>query len=150
METLDEQSLNTDEQLTTQALKNLKGAGPWMIFISIVNFIIIGFMILGSLGGLVASPALGGLGLAVFLLYLVMALIVFFPTLFLLQYALQISKYANLRMPHVLEKAFAKQKAFWIFCGVCLIIYIALGILMFLFVVISGTEFLEGFQDAFN
>ena len=110
--------------VTPTVLAMLSQTQPWVRFLSVLGFIVSGLMVLG---GLIAFVATMGRGVGfIFLMYIPMGLLYFFPSLFLFRYA---SRIANLRMTRgveQLEDALAAQKSFWKFVGIAALIVISL------------------------
>jgi divalent metal cation (Fe/Co/Zn/Cd) transporter len=94
-----------------------------MKFMSIMGFIGIAFIV-------IAGFMLGAMsyrnGTTIILLYLAIAVIVFFPTLFLFQYAHNVGYYLESQQMQDLEYAFTRQKYYYIWMGVLLILYLAI------------------------
>jgi hypothetical protein len=116
------------------ALMHLKSVTPWLRFIAIVGMVLCGLLVLGGLGMMAAMPY-GGI---IFVLYLIFAAILFFPQLFLLQYANSINSYIASNNNTILERAFEKQKSYWVYIGVLLIIYLAIIVLFLLIFAFAG------------
>jgi hypothetical protein len=131
------QSQSTDQpqaQISPVALASLKSTVPWMRFLAILGMVITGFMVLGGLVAMAKMP----FGFIVFLFYLIIAAIVFFPQLYLLQYANSIKGFLESNNTTLLERAFEKQKSYWMYLGILLIIYLAIVVLFLLIFAFAG------------
>ncbi len=111
-------------------LASMKRARPWIRFLSVLGYIGAGMMILlglitfGSclLGSVIVPPVrygLGGIGIAVGLMYVVFGAFSFAPSYLLGRYARSIGRYADSGGPmEGLADAMQKQTAFWRFVGI--------------------------------
>jgi hypothetical protein len=131
MDTLDNQSFNDKNSgLTPAALETIRTTVPWMKFIAIMGFIFIGFVVIGAF----MSGATGtDKGMVQMLTNLVAAVLGFFPTLFLFQYANNLSYFLESKQSFDMEQAMLKQKNYYIFAGVIMILAIVLILLVFLY-----------------
>jgi hypothetical protein len=122
--------------LTETMVSYLKDASPWMRFIGIMGFIGAGFMALGAVGLISASsfisnipdiPGIWGVTalVAVGLLYLGVAALVFFPARFTYCFGDKIRSFLRSNSEAELEKAFKNNRSLWKFIGVLTIINIA-------------------------
>ncbi|HET6884526.1 MAG TPA: hypothetical protein VFI31_30510 [Pirellulales bacterium] len=119
---------------TAIVIEHLTATRPWVLFISIVGFVVAGLMVFGGLlfgvfmvvsGG--ASPVEG----AIAIFYPFFGLLYFFPSLYMLRYARRIRELSLSHQVADLEAALAAQKSFWRFCGIALAIILALyGVLL--------------------
>ena len=121
--------------VTRVMVDHLGGTRSWVRLMSVVMFVVTGLMVVGGLVFAAVSMVAprGGLGIvpgvAVGLLYVVMAGLYFFPALFLSRYAGAIRELQQSRDPRFLEAALLHQKAFWRLVGimtVCLLVLYAL------------------------
>jgi hypothetical protein len=124
----------TQPQISSVALAHLKSAVPWMRLVAIVGFVMTGFLVLGGVAILVTMP----LGFIGFIAYLIGGIISFFPQLFLLQYANRIQGYIRSNNAILLERAFERQKSFWMYLGILAIIYLAIIVLFLLVLAFAG------------
>ena len=110
--------------VTPTVLAMLSQTQPWVRFLSVLGFIASGLMVLG---GLVAFVATMGRGMGfIFLIYIPMGLLYFFPAMFLFRYAGRIADLRLTRGVEQLEDALAAQKSFWKFVGIAALIVISL------------------------
>ena len=131
MDTLDNQSFNDKSSgLSPVAMETIRTTIPWMKFIAIMGFIFIGFVVIGAF----MSGATGtDKGMVQMLTNLVAAVLGFFPSLFLFQYANNLSYYLESKQALDMEQAVLKQKNYYIFLGVITILGIVLVLLVFLY-----------------
>lgn len=121
----------------TQPLRRTR---PWMKFIAIMGFIGCGFAALDALflffgftalPGTAASKALPiGLLISLALLYLVAAFFAYFmPSLLLIRAATALDGIENKGTLEAIAEASERQRRFWKYCGILMIIAICIGIL---------------------
>ncbi|HVB66212.1 MAG TPA: hypothetical protein VND01_00785, partial [Candidatus Acidoferrales bacterium] len=112
-------------------------------FLAILGFVGLAFMVLGSLMFIVVGsavtqqaklPAFFGPGFGI--LELLLALVYFFPCLYLLRYANAITRIQDTGQA-ALEDALKQQKSFWKYMGIFAIIVIAVYVLC----IIGGIAF---------
>ena len=119
------------------AIDHLQKTAPWIKFFSILGFIGSGIMILVAVSFLFVSipttfsPIPFGNGLAfISPFYVVIAILTFLPSLFLLKYSNKISeiRYAD-NSDATIEDAFLWQKKYWKLIGIFMIIYLGFIVL---------------------
>jgi hypothetical protein len=120
--------------ITPLSVEYLSDTAPWMKFISILGFVISGLMAVMSFVFL-ATPTMIGLNFFVFIIYLVAAIVMFFPNLYLYNYASRIDEYCVSNNVDDIETAFEMQKKYWKYVGICAIIYIGFILIGLLFAV---------------
>ena len=128
------------EQLTiTSASKNfLRETAKWAFFLSIMGFIMIGFMLIlsifaNTIFGMAAAMQPGvpqNFGMIMTITYLVLAVIYFFPVYYLLQFSNKMKKALQTKNDDTLANAFEMLKSHYKFIGVFTIITISLYILL--------------------
>jgi len=128
------------EQLTlTSASKSfLKETAKWAKFLAILGFVFIGLMVVFALFSTtifdLASKMQEGvpanLGLIMAVVYLVLAVIYFFPVYYLLQFSNKMKKALSTKDDEILAKAFEMLKSHYKFIGVFTIITISLYVLL--------------------
>lgn len=132
----------TDAQVTPGILEAMTQTRPWVLFLGILGFIGAGLMVLAGLGMLIAGSAMGAgeMG-ALSIIYIVMAIIYIFPSLYLYRYAGSIKMLMSGYGVHALEEALNHQKSFWKLVGivtaVCMVLY-AVGIVVMIAVGAAG------------
>lgn len=135
----------------------LDTTSKWAKFLGILGFIGVGFMVLAGLAMAAMgnslpttgdNPIVGMLGGGMLAaLYLVMAAVYFFPSLYLYQYADKLQMAINTRNQDQLILALGKNKAFFKFVGIATVVGIAfyiLFIIVFVGAVAAGGDFVTG------
>jgi hypothetical protein len=120
--------------VTDSMIQSMRQTRPWVMLFAVLIFISLGFMVLGAIGMMVGGAFMpqteGGPPLMVMaVIYLVMALLYFFPALFLVRYAGAIGRLTSSRAAGDLEAALAHQKSFWKFVGIVTLVAIVIAIL---------------------
>jgi hypothetical protein len=125
--------------LTGKAFDYLLAAGPWMNFISVISFVVCGLMLAGGLYFIFAGNSLQFVrgSKVVGLIYIVSAVLCFFPARFILLAALRLRALKRGGGTDDLEAALQNNKAFWKFYGLLTMIVSALTVAM----VIIGVVF---------
>jgi hypothetical protein len=114
-------------------LLQLRGTKPWVRFLSVLGFIGTGLGVLAGLG----LGAAGGLGaglamsesLMFGMIYVLMALLYFFPSLQLHRYAGAIEDALRTRASAAVATALQKQQTFWRTVGIMMLVLIVLWVL---------------------
>lgn len=134
--------------LTQQAQGFLQQAGKWAIFLGIVGFIFTGLIAIGALSvgtiltflartnPLMQLPA--GMGIVLTIVYLLIALLFFFYSLYLYQFGTRIKKGMYLNSEEETTLAFSKLKSFFKLWGIITIIIILFYVLIFIITVAGG------------
>jgi hypothetical protein len=140
--------INQDEQtfagvLTQAAIRHLKDTAPWTRFFSILGFIVCGLMVIASLAMLIGFGAFGersmvGTGIAAFFFYLIFAVVIFFPNLYLNKFSRHVSNFCDSTDRDNLEAALEMQKKYWNYMGVLAIIYLSILVLVLIGTIFSG------------
>jgi hypothetical protein len=102
------------------------------MFLAVLGFISVGFMVMAALLILVVSftqSAMAGLGgVALALVYLVLAALYLLPSLFLFKYAQSIGRLLSGGGVTSLEEALAAQKSFWKLAGILAIVSVVITV----------------------
>ncbi len=139
---MDKQIMVSEEMLGA-----LRSTRPWVMFLAILGFVVLAFMILGSLFLIVVGnvmthqanmPAFFGPGIGV--VELLLALVYLFPCLYLLRYGIAIGNIPGSGQD-AMEQALKQQKSFWKFMGILMIILLALYVLIFIGAIAFGVMF---------
>ena len=126
-------------KLTSKAKHFLRETAKWCFFLSILGFIGIGFLVLLGIFSTTIVSAMQqlqpqfypeSLGLILTVVYLVSAIISFFPVYYLLQFSNKLKRALQSKSDDVLEKAFEMLKSHYKFIGVFTIITLSLYILL--------------------
>lgn len=159
-----ERTLGTQPVLTDTMLRYLKEASPWMRFIGILGFIGCGSMALSGIGIVAGMSALASqledifaemgnignifgafFGASLGIIYIVAAVICFFPAYFAYISGAKIRAYTQSGADQELELAFKKNKSLWKFYGILSIISLAfIPVLIVIVSVIAVSSVLNG------
>ena len=146
-----------DGLMTDSIVTSLRKTRPWVLFLSILGFISTAFMVLASVPMLLSSVMMGGVegadaalgmygnglmtGMGV--MYLVMALVYFMASLYLLRYASSIKRAVNSLVVVDLEAALGQQASFWKLVGIMALLFLVLMVIMMV-AGIGGALFMGG------
>lgn len=120
----------------------------WTHFLSIVGFILCGFLVIVAfgIGAIMGSAsqladlgplsAIGSVGITI--VYLLLALIYFYPSLLLFKYSSAAKKAVLFADQLSLSVAMGKMKSLFKFWGIFTIIILAFYIILFLFAIVAG------------
>ena len=127
-------------QVTPKMVADLASTRPWVLFLSILGFILCGLLVLVGIvliGVGVAAPRSGPFG---FLgcVYIPMSLLYLFPSYFLLKYSGGIRAFLATRSAPQMEQALQSQKSFWKFMGILMLVVICFYILAIVIGVVAG------------
>lgn len=135
------------------AKSHLSETAKWARFLSIVGMISLVLMILFGLffsrifsslsgnsfeGSEVSSGWTAGMGMAMAVVYIIIAIIWFFPFLYLLRFANTIKTAVNSNDQNALNVSFQNLKACFRYVGIVTIIVLALYALIFVFAIVGG------------
>lgn len=130
--------------VTDSMLGSLRQTRPWVMFLSIMGFIFSGFAVLGGLWMFFAFSLMGAMphhgdvpallnplfGTIFGVLYLGMALFLYLiPCIILFRYSTAIGRIAGTDGQMALEDALLRQKSFWKYMGILMIVMLALYVL---------------------
>ncbi len=136
----------TAPALTNAMIESVKGIGPWVRFLSVIGFISVAFLIFAAtlmLGislfanNLGESPIPNGIIIAVSILYVIIAILYIFPSLYLWNTASAVIRIKKGNIVSGMETALSKQRSFWKFVGIMIITFLVMyplfiiGILVF-------------------
>jgi len=140
-----ERELKVNEISKTYLLETAK----WAKFIAIVGFIGVGFLVLAaiifgavssldfsSIPGMEAFGMLGGTFVAI--IYLVMALVYYFPVKYLYDFATKVKVALEILDPVKLEEALEKLKSHYKYIGILIIVVLALYALIFVVAILAA------------
>jgi hypothetical protein len=124
----------------------LREAAKWAYFLSIMGYIGIGFIVLAAIfAGTIFSSlgAMGGgmsmmSGTFITVIYLLIAILYFFPVYFLNKFAAKMKSALNHHDNEALSTSFQYLKSHYKFIGILTIIFLCLYALILLFVIIGG------------
>jgi len=137
-------------EIEQESLNYLNTTRKWTMFFAIIGFIFLGLLLIaglvaGTFLSVFKSPEMGGgiPQILVFVLVLIMALIYFFPILFLFRFSKHTANAVQTLSKEELNKAFRNLKSYFVYIGVLLIIVL---VIYFIVLVVAGTSmaFLNG------
>ncbi len=146
--------------MTDSIIGSLRKTRPWTLLIAILGFVFSAFMVIAAvpmlLGGGMMGSGMEGMegveGLEVFgggmmigmgVLYLVMGVIYFIASLYLLRYSGSIKRVVSGMQVGDLEAALSQQASFWKLMGIMTLLTIVLSIVMMV-VGIGSAMFMSG------
>jgi hypothetical protein len=139
-------------EIEQDTLKDLDTTRKWSMFIAILGFIFIGLIVtIGLFAGVFLSvfksSGTGGLGIAeslVFIPLLLVAVIYFFPVLYLFRFSKHTSEAVRKLDKQELHKAFKNLRRYYVYTGIVVIVVLVIYVVAF---VIAGASmsFLKGF-----
>ena len=134
---------NSGNTITTGIVDQLKRTRPWVLLISIIGFIFTVFMAIASVGMLFGGGAMmsgmggaqaaglpNGMFMGMGVMYLVMTILYFVISLYLLKYAGAIKKFVASGTSQDMEHALKHQASFWKLVGILTLVTIVLMIVM--------------------
>jgi hypothetical protein len=143
------QAMPGSEPITPMMIEHLRGAKPWIRFLSILSFVGAALMVMASLFMLIAGAAAmsasrstGGPG-AEFapllgLFYLPFAAIYLVPGIYMHRLANAIDQLVIIPSARSLEDTLDKNRAFWKVSGIMALVLIGLSMLVFFGAMIAG------------
>lgn len=115
--------------ITDMAAGYINETRKWAQFLAILGFIGTGMIAIGSM----FSGMIGAGGIAITVLYLLMALLYFFPSLYLFRFSEKSNRALYKKDSDELEAAMGNLKSTFKFYGVSAIVFISLYLLFFIF-----------------
>jgi hypothetical protein len=102
---------------------------PWARFLATLGFVVVGLMLLAGLAGGVMGFFSGSIqAAAVMIIYPIMSLLYFFPSLYLLRFANRTRDFVAHGNPALLEAALESQRALYKFVAIYVIVCMVLAI----------------------
>jgi hypothetical protein len=130
-------------EVTEKSRNYLKTASFWSKLMAILQFVIVGFMVLAALVMLTTGSFLGDYSeipipfSLIGLFYLVLAVLIFFPSLYLYRFAKKAVNALTINDTLELEGAFKNMKCYWKFIGIMTIAMIVCSITIVPIIVIA-------------
>ncbi len=134
---------NSGNTITTGIVDQLKRTRPWVLLISIVGFIFTALMAILTVGiffgggaAMMSGPGMppgmeaGGLIVGMGIMYLVMTILYFVISLFLLKYAAAIKRFVASGTSQDMEHALKHQASFWKLIGILTLVTLVLMVVM--------------------
>lgn len=139
MEETTNNSLNITRaiSLSPKAISFLFEIGKWCYFLSILGFVMVGFMILAGLfaGSIFANipggDALPFSGAMIGIIYTIMGAIYFFPALFLYKFSIKIKSSLKTNNAEELEEGLENLKSHYKFIGILALVMLSFYLLIF-------------------
>ncbi len=132
----------TEIVISDVARRAIVSGAKWGKFLAIIGFVFTGIMVIAALGVIVMGAMMGGFGgpqLGVFgVMYIVLAGVYFFPCLFLLKYANNVTNGLEKGAVKDIDSGFKNLELMFKFVGIMTIVIIGIYIIMFLFLGIIG------------
>jgi hypothetical protein len=145
---------NTQEirkiEIGQETLNNLNTIRKWAMFLAIIGFIFLGLIIVIGLiaGTFLSAFSSGKTGLGVpesviMVIFLVLAVVYFFPVLFLFRFSKHTAHAVQILDKHELHKAIKNLKSYFVYLGVLIIIILSFYVVA---LIVAGTSmaFLKG------
>ncbi len=138
---------SNDLRLDLQAREFLGQTAKWAYFLSILGFIGIGFMVLlaffmgtvmSMISGFSGAEEASYMGGFITVLYLVLAVLYFFPVLYLFKFASNMKDALRTNDSDSLTASFGNLKSHYKFLGIMTIVLISIYILIILFAILGG------------
>lgn len=114
-------------KVTEQMINHMRSTKLWTKFLSIMGFIMAGFMVIMGVfiifaGNLFAKGANPNLTIFMGIFYVLCSIFYIIPSLYLFKFASALNRFLSDRKDAEMEAAISYQKSFWKFCGIlCLI-----------------------------
>ncbi|MDX2361181.1 MAG: DUF5362 family protein [Crocinitomicaceae bacterium] len=137
-------SSDEDMRITAAAKDFLAISAKWANFLAIVGFVMLGILVIGALfmvgaaaqySGYGGGPSLGLLAVV----YLLMAVLYFFPTYYLYLFAKKIKVGLQSSSEEDVTLGFENLKSMFKFMGILMIVVLSLYALMFLMAIAAGS-----------
>ena len=136
---------NTQAILGEQGLEYLKETAKWGKFLAIVGFVIVGIIAVASLfiGAIFSNLPQGEMPIPfpssiLTVMYLLMALLYFFPTLYLYQFSTKTLDAIARKEDDLLENGLEKLKSLFKFMGIMTVIVLGFYALGFIVAIVGG------------
>lgn len=120
----------------------LRQTQPWVRFLSVLGFVCSALMLVVSLGIAImtfARPRTDPIESLALVVYILVGVLYFFPSLFLFRYASRINALWTTRSVRQLEDALEAQKSFWKFVGILMLVVVVLYGLGIALVILLGS-----------
>lgn len=143
METIDKQFSSTELNISTQSKNYLLEVAKWANFLSIVGFVFSGLYVLGGLMFFVTGASYsafgGGSAASLGFVYIISAVLMFFPSLYLYNFSNKMKAALNNGSPENLELSLENLKSCFKFMGIMTIISLGLIILFVILGVLGAS-----------
>jgi len=131
-------------KLNSISIEYMRETAKWARFLSIVGFVMVGLIVLGGvfagtfMGSMMAAAGspIGGVGIA--LLYIGMAALYFFPTLYLFRYSKNTKQAIETNSEDLLTEGVGNMKSVFKFWGIFMAIILAFYAVILVFSIVGG------------
>jgi hypothetical protein len=146
-----EQMQSPELTITRHMIDSMRSTRPWAMFVSILGFIIVGFMLLAAmvimvLGSVLPQEVDGFPAVLIGIVYIIMSFFYLVPSIYLFKYSSAIGSFLYTMSESEMESALTYQQSFWKFVGIVGIIMIAFAILGIIAAIVI--PFIIGIQGA--
>lgn len=125
--------------VTPLMIDYLRATKPWVRFLSILMFVMVGLMLVGGLVMMLSgATGLGATGPILGLVYWVMAILYLAPAYFLFQFASSIGNLLQGGGDVAMEAALGSQKSFWRFTGIVTLVIVCIYALVIVTAILGG------------
>jgi len=130
---------NSDFRLTKHSVEYLKSSASWIRFYSIMGFIVCGLLIIGAIIDLLPSsmpniPVTRSMSI----MWVVGAILVFFPSKYLYKYSDKIRCFLETNDNDLIERALLLQNKYWTFISIITIIGLSITVISLLAFVLGN------------
>jgi preprotein translocase subunit SecG len=147
---MEQQNVLSDLVIDSVGVEQIRSFAGWAKFLSIIGFIMCGLIaIVGLFAGTIFSTlggynrygggSMAGIGAIMTVIYIILAVIYFLPTLFLYQSATKLKSAVVSSDQMLLNEGFTKLKASFRFVGILTIILLSIYTIILLFALIATT-----------
>lgn len=135
--------------VTPLMIESLRATKPWVKFLSILMFIMVGLVFLGGLAMMFASPMgmRGGasVGPLMGFVYWIMGGLYLAPAIFLYRYASSIDDLVRGGGDTAMEMALESQKSFWKFTGIVTLVVLCFYLIMIVLAMFAAMSVFRSF-----
>ena len=144
---IDQGNPNSGLVISGSSIEYLNETRKWAKFLSVLGFILCGFLVLGvlsvgAIGSFIPSEEMRGLasseGFILAIVYLLMGLLYFFPSLYLFKFSQKLKTALAFKNGSDLNEALSNHKSFFKFIGIFTIVTLALYLMIGLFAVMAA------------
>jgi hypothetical protein len=132
-------------QVSEQSVQNLHSASKWMKFLSVLGFIFLSLISIGLIIFAIATSSKSKYSAGSFatgpiiLIVIISDLIYIFPIIFLFQYSSYLKSFFITRNPIDLDNAFSKQKLYFKYIGILVIVILSIYLIVLIFVLSTAS-----------
>ena len=121
-------------KITSHMIDSMRSTRPWVMFLSVLGFISVGFMVLAAMIIMVVGSVLpqhfDGFPAALMgIMYIFMSFFYLVPSIYLFRYSSAIGRFLDSMAASEMESALSYQKSFWKFVGIVAIVMFVFAIL---------------------